>query len=126
MAIVVNPSLQRGSTVSQSTRFITTLTASACVLPILNPVLHIVYLTFVFAALFVCGMVLAHCGVQAYEAGAMDAAVCLARSAFDRTYWAVRNGIGYLDPSSGAFWITGLGGQVLDFFDPESDSIRYF
>ncbi len=111
---------------SQSTRFITTLTASACVLPILNPALHIVYLTFVLAALFLCGMVLAHCGVQAYEAGAMYAAVCLACSVFERIYWAVRNGIGYLDPSSGAFWVTGLGGQVLDFFEPGNEGHRYF
>ena len=111
---------------SQSTRFITTLIASACVLPTLNPMLHLIYLMFVFIALFVCGMVLAHCGVRAYEAGAMHAAVCLARSVFDRTYWAVRNGIGYLDPSSGAFWITGLGGQVLDFFEPGNEGHRYF
>ncbi len=111
---------------SQSTRFITTLIASAFVLPILNSVLHIAYLTFVFAALFVCGMVLAHCGVRADEAGAMHAAVCLARSANYRTYWTIHNTIAYLDPSTGAFWVTGFGGQVLDFFDPESDSIRYF
>ena len=111
---------------SQSTRFITTLIASAFVLPILNPVLHIAYLTFVFAALFLCGMVLAHCGVRMYEAGAMQAAVCLARSVNYRTYWAVRNGIGYLDPSSGAFWVTGFGGQVLDFFEPEDEGHRYF
>ncbi len=111
---------------SQSNRFITTLTASACVLPILNPVLHLIYLMFVFIALFVCGMVLAHCGVQAYEAGALHAAVCLACSVFDRTYWTVRNTIVYLDPSTGAFWVTGLGGQVLDFFEPEDEGHRYF
>ncbi len=93
-------------------RFLTTTVSAAFILPILNPFLHILYLIFLFSALFICGIVLAHCTYEAHKAGI-----------FNRAGWAIRNSIAYYDPIGGAFWITGWGGKV---FDPKQESYQYF